>query len=296
MRHFLDVDDVSAGELREILELAKQPLDVTAGLLNGRTVACYFEKPSTRTRNSTEVAVVQLGGHPVYLTDTEVGLGTREPVEDVTRVLAGYHELLCARVFAHSLLERMAALDLVPIVNLLSDVAHPLQAVADVLTIEANCGPVEQATVTYVGDSNNVARSLALAVAALGGRTQIVSPPSGQFGDVERQRLLAAGGEVEIFDNVSDIEESDVIYTDTWVSMGQENERLEKLQRFEGFQVDDALMASHPEAIFMHCLPAHRDEEVAATVIDGPQSKVWEQAENRLHAARAVLAWLMEAG
>ncbi len=293
MRHLLEVDDLSAAELREIVDIAKRPFASLESVLERQGVACYFEKPSARTRNSTEMAVVQLGGHPVYITDAEVGIDTRESAEDVTRTLACYHRTICARVFDHGLLERMAAVDLVPIVNLLSDGAHPLQAIADVLTIEAEYGPIESRTVAYVGDSNNVTRSLALAVGMLGGSVRIASPAGNGFSAVDRDRLAAAGVEPDYLDRPDDaVKGADVVYTDTWISMGQEDQRDEKLKAFEGFRVDQTLMDINPGAIFMHCLPAHRNEEVTDGVLDGAQSRIWPQAANRLNSARAVLYWL----
>ncbi len=293
MRHLLDIDDLSPDELRHIVEQAKRPPESLEPVLDRQGVACYFEKPSARTRNSTELAVVQLGGHPVYITDSEVGIGTRESPEDVTRTLACYHRVICARVFDHGLLERMAGLDVVPVVNLLSDGAHPLQAIADVLTVEAEYGSMAGRTVTYVGDSNNVTRSLALAVGMLGGSIRISSPPGHRFSAVDRDRLSAAGIEPEEVDRPEDaVKGADVVYTDTWVSMGQEGEREERLQAFEGFTVDERLMALSSTAIFLHCLPAHRGEEVTDGVLDGDRSRVWAQAANRLDAARAVLHWI----
>ncbi len=293
MRHLLEIDDLSVAELREIIEIAKRPPGSLDPVLDRQGVACYFEKPSARTRNSTEMAVVQLGGHPVHITPAELGIGTRETAADVTRTLACYHRAICARVFDHHLLEEMAALQVIPIVNLLSDGAHPLQAIADVLTIEAEYGPVEDRTVAYVGDSNNVTRSLALAVGMLGGSIRIASPPGHQFTDVDRDRLAGAGVEPDYLDRPSDaVKGADVVYTDTWISMGEENLRDDKLKAFEGFTVDDKLLAVNPEAVFMHCLPAHRNEEVSDSVLDGPRSRIWPQAANRLHSARAVLYWI----
>lgn len=295
MRHLLEIDDLTPDELRTIVDLGKQPPAELEPVLAGQGVACYFAKPSARTRNSTEMAVVQLGGHPIYITDVEVGIDTRESAADVTRALACYHRVICARVFGHDLLERMAGLDEIPIVNLLSDGAHPLQAIADVLTIEAEFGSVADTTVAYVGDSNNVTRSLALAVGMLGGTMRIASPPGHQFDAVDRDRLAAAGVEPDYLDRPEEaVKGADVVYADTWISMGQESERDERLKAFEGFQVDETLMGVNPQAIFLHCLPAHRNEEVTDGVLDGPQSRIWPQAANRLNAARAVLAWICE--
>ncbi len=297
MRHFLEIDDLSRDEFTAICSLGRLPKTEVEPTYAGRGVACVFEKPSVRTRNSTEMAVVQLGGHPIYITNAEVGIDTRESAEDVARTLSQYHSVICARVFDHGVLERMAALDVAPVVNLLSDQSHPLQAIADVLTIEAEYGSLDGRIVTYVGDANNVARSLALAVGFAGGTTRIAAPAGHQFSAVDVDRLATAEVPVEYFDRPSvAIAGSDVVYTDTWVSMGQEDERDERLRHFEGFMVDDALMSAAPKAIFMHCLPAHRGEEVSSSVMDGSQSRIWPQAANRLNAIRGVLAWLEQQG
>jgi ornithine carbamoyltransferase len=293
VKHILDIDDLSATELGTIVEHARRPVSELGRPLDGHGVACYFAKQSARTRNSTEMAVVQLGGHPVYITDAEVSLGQRETVADVTRTLACYHRILCARVYGHEVLEEMAAVGVVPVVNLLSDAAHPLQAIADVLTIIGEYGTIEDRVVTYVGDANNVARSLALAVGLLGGRMRIVTPPGHGFSELDTDRIAAAGVTVEWSERLEDlVPGSDVLYTDTWISMGEESMRQEKLRAFEGFQISSDVIASAPEAIFMHCLPAHRGEEVTDDVLDGPQSRIWAQAANRLHAARGALWFL----
>ncbi len=294
MRHFLAINDVTPAELRRILTLANAD-PVTHGDPYARQgIACVFEKPSARTRNSSEIAVMQLGGHPVYITDAEVGIDKRESAEDVARTLACYHEVICARVFSHDVLVRMAALNTVPIVNLLSDVSHPLQAIADVLTIEAEFGSIEGRVVTYVGDANNVARSLALAVCALGGEFRISSPSGYTFMQADLDALVMAKAHfiVGTLDEV--IPGSDVVYTDTWTSMGQEAEHEQRLLDFAGYTVDHSMMVKTDGAIFMHCLPAHRGEEVADEVMDGAASRIWPQAANRLNAIRGVLAWLNE--
>ena len=293
MRHVLDVDDLSVDELQHIIATAQKPVDELGRPLEGHGVACYFAKQSARTRNSTEMAVVQLGGHPVYITDAEVSLGKRESVSDVAHTLACYHKIICARVFGHEVLEEWAGLDLVPIANLLSDQAHPLQAIADVLTIIAEYGTVEGKVVTYVGDANNVTRSLALAVGMLGGEMRVVSPINQKFNEVDADRIAAVGVEFAWSDRVEElVPGSDVIYNDTWISMGEEGIREQKLRDFEGYQVTTELLNLAPEAIFMHCLPAHRGEEVTDDVLDGPQSRIWPQAANRLNSARAVLHFL----
>ncbi len=302
MRHILDIDDLATPELVEILAIGRLPVGEVDQVLAGKGAACYFAKPSARTRNSTEMAVVQLGGHPVYITDVEVGIDERETAEDVTRTLGCFHDVICARVFEHSVLERMAALNVVPIVNLLSDGAHPLQAIADVFTILDEFGagddpaqPLAGRVVTYVGDANNVARSLGLAVGKLGAEFRIASPSGYQFDPVDLDRLAASSVVPVVSDRAADVVPgSDVIYADTWTSMGQEDEHAQRLRDFEGFQVTEELVAEAGErSVFMHCLPAHRGEEATDGALDGQQSRIWVQAAHRLTSARSVLAWLL---
>ena len=294
MRHLLEIDDLAATELAAVLDLAARP--DPPQVLAGRGMALVFEKPSARTRNSMEMAVVQLGGHPVTIRADEVSMDTRETVEDVTRTLACYHAAIGARVFEHGLLERMAALDAVPIVNLLSDDGHPMQALADLLTVKAHFGSFEGRTVAYVGDGNNVCRSLALGAGLMGMDVHIATPPGYSPSSHDLDRLRTAGIDPVLTDRPLDaVSGADVVYTDVWTSMGQEDEAVVRRRAFEGFTVDDALMAAAgADAIFLHCLPAHRGEEVTAAVADGPQSLVWAQAANRMHAARGLLAWLLE--
>ena len=294
MRHFLDVDDLQPSELTRILSLAADP--DPSQVLAGKGAALLFEKPSTRTRNATEMAVVQLGGHPLYITGAEVGLDERESVEDVTRILAGYNAVIGARVFAHSTVERMAAVSAVPVVNLLSDHAHPTQAVGDLLTVRAELGHLEGLTVAYIGDANNVARSLAYAAGLSGIALRIASPAGYAFSESDLRRMRHRGCEpVQVHKPAEAVRGADVVYTDVWASMGQEDEVEERQQEFAGFTVTPGLMSqAAPNAVFLHCLPAHRGEEVEARVIDGPGSRVWPQAVNRMHAARGILLWLME--
>lgn len=292
MRHLLEVDDLSSAELQQVLELAVSA--DPARVLARKGAALIFEKPSARTRNSMEMAVVALGGHPIYIQPGEIGLDKRESVEDVTRTLAGYHAIVGARVFAHSVVERMAALDVVPVVNMLSDAAHPLQALADLLTMRREFGDLEGRTVAYVGDANNVARSLAIAAGRAGMSFRISSPKGYEFSSTDAQRIATAGVAIDVVDDPRDaVAGVDVVYTDTWTSMGQEAEADQRRSDFEGFQVNDGLMAlASSGAIFMHCLPAHRNEEVTDAVLDGSRSRIWVQAGNRMHAARGALAWL----
>lgn len=294
MRHFLDVDDLQPSELVRILNLAADPKPPQ--VLAGKGAALLFEKPSARTRSATEMAVVQLGGHPVYIGPAEVGLDERESVEDVTRTLACYNAVIGARVFAHSTVERMAAASDVPIVNLLSDQAHPTQAVADLLTIRAELGHLEGLALAYIGDANNMARSLAYAAGLSGIALRIASPEGYGFTESDLRPMRRRGCEpVQVSKPEEAVAGADVVYTDVWASMGQEDEADKRRQDFAGFSVNRALMArAAPGAVFLHCLPAHRGEEVEARVIDGPRSRVWPQAANRMHAARGLLLWLME--
>ena len=293
MRHLLEIDDLSVAELGRVLDLAADPSPPQ--VLNGLGMALLFEKPSARTRNSMEMAVVQLGGHPMYIQAVEVGLGVRESIEDVTRTLSCFHACLGARVFDHATVEAMAAVGAVPVVNMLSDGAHPLQALADVLTMQQELGDLAGRVVTYVGDGNNVFRSLALAAGMLGMEVRFTGPPGYRLGDIDRDRLAAAGIYFEEFDRPEEaVAGADAVYSDVWVSMGQEDEKEQRLADFEGFKVDGALMgAAGDQVLFLHCLPAHRGEEVTDGVVDGPSSRVWPQAANRMHAARGLLAWLL---
>jgi ornithine carbamoyltransferase len=276
VKHLLSIADLSAAELEAILTLSEQSAQ---RVLTDKGVALYFEKPSARTRNSMELASAQLGGHPVYLQPAEVGFGTRESVGDVTRTLACYHSIIAARVFDHSLLEQMAAVNAAPVLNMLSASDHPLQALADLLTIRQLLGRIEGARVAFVGEGNNVARSLAQACSLAGAELVIASPPDYCL-------------EGSITDPAEALEGADIVYTDVWVSMGGEDSP-ERHAAFAPYQVNEALMALAPGAWFMHCLPARRGEEVTAPVIDGPRSAVWRQAKNRMHTARGAMLWLM---
>jgi ornithine carbamoyltransferase len=285
VRHFLNVEDVSHDELRSVLALAKVPRPPQ--VLAGQGAALLFEKPSARTRHATEMAVVQLGGHPITVRPDELGLDVRESAEDVARTLAGYHRVLCARVYEHSKLERMAAVVGVPVVNLLSDHSHPMQALADVLTIQDEFGSLEGAVIAYVGDGNNMARSLAAAGALLGAHVKVASPAG--------YRLEGPTSATLLDDPVEAVTRADVVYTDAWYSMGQETEAAGRRPVFAPYRVTTDLMAcAKPGAIFLHCLPAHRGEEVVDEVLDGHQSRVWAQAANRMHAARGLLAFVVE--
>jgi ornithine carbamoyltransferase len=297
MPDFLEVDDLDPTQLAALLDDAMawkaDPAAVPA-VLTGRGVALLFEKPSTRTRSSTEMAVVGLGGYPIYIRPEEVGIDTREPAEDVARTLAGYCAVIAARVFDHNVLDRMAAVVDVPVVNLLSDRAHPTQALADLLTVREHFGSLEGRRVAFVGDGNNVAASLAFGAALSGVELTVSSPPGYELDDDVVARARNLGGVVELVaDPYEAVPGADAVYTDVWTSMGDEHEADARKLAFAGYQVSAELMlAAGPQARFLHCLPAHRGEEVAAEVIDGPASLVWPQAANRMHAARALLARL----
>jgi len=300
-RHVLEIDDLGPLGLDAVLALAERDPAALPRTLDGLGVALVFEKPSARTRNSSELAVVALGGHPVYIQGTEVGIDTRETAEDVARTLACYHRVVCARVMDHTSLERMAgALDAggvpVPVVNLLSDRAHPCQALADLLTLRRRFGVdgARRRAVAYIGDANNVWRSLALA-ASMAGIPSRVASPSG-YGPVDADIALVRsfGGELLVTDDpVEAADGAGALYTDVWTSMGQEDEAAARREAFAGFCVDEALVArAAPDVAVMHCLPAHRGEEITAGAVDGPHSVVWLQATNRMHAMRGLLAWV----
>jgi len=297
-QHVLELDDLTPAQVATILDRAeawkRDPSGVPAAL-RGRGVALVFEKPSARTRISSEMAVSTLGGHPIYIRPEEIGIGTRESVEDVARTLGSYCSIIAARVFDHGVLEGLRAAAPVPVINLLSDRAHPCQGLADLLTIRELFGSIEGRRLAYVGDGNNVAASLAFGAAMTGLELVVSSPPGYELdGDVvDAARNL--GGSITLVPDPHDaVHGADAIYTDVWTSMGEEAEADERRVAFAHWQVDDALMAAAaPDAWFLHCLPAHRGEEVTAAVIDGPRSAVWRQAANRMHSARALFALVL---
>jgi len=294
MRHFLEVDDLSPAELDDVLDRAEVS-DLGAPLA-GKGVALYFEKPSLRTRHSSEMAVVQLGGHPVTIRRDEIGAGAREPLSDIANVLARYHALMGARVFLHDDVVTLAAPDALPVVNLLSDESHPCQALADLLTMREEWGELRGRTVCWVGDYNNVARSLAIGCAMSGVDLRLACPPGYGPSDADLDRLAQYDSTPFVSTRPDEAAKgADAVHTDVWTSMGMETQADDRHRAFEGFQVDDNVMAAAAAtAVFMHCLPAHRGEEVAASVVDGAQSRVFRQAENRMHAMRGLLSWLVE--
>lgn len=304
MQHFLDISDFSADELWQILHKAKAlKEEYKAGgnrpILKGKVLGMIFQKPSLRTRVSFEVGMLHLGGEALYLSPAEIGLGKRESVPDVARVMSGYVDGIMARVFAHEHILQLAEYGSVPVINGLSDFSHPCQALTDVFTIWENFGRLEGLKIAFVGDGNNVAVSLASAAVILGAHFTIATPPGYELpaeflANVERL-AQTTGVSVQTTHNPSEaVAEADVIYTDVWTSMGQEAETEKRLKVFPPYQVNSALVSqAKPTAIVMHCLPAHRGEEITDEVADGPQSRLFPQAENRLHAQKGILALLL---
>ena len=295
-KSYLEVDDLTKAELHRVLELCRDP--DPPKVLRGQGIALIFEKPSNRTRNSMEMAAYQLGGHPVYIRGEEIGLDERESVEDAVTTLSAYYKCIAARVFAHKTLERMAETKVCPIINLLSDTGHPMQALADVITLVEEFGDLDGKSLAFIGDGNNVFRSLAMAAGMLGAEIRFAGPSDYRLSEIDKDRLAAIGVEVKEFDFAQEaVNGVNAVYTDVWTSMGQESESEERKRAFESFTVNSDLMSiASPDAIFLHCLPAHRGEEVTEEVLEGPMSRIWSQSENRMHAARGLLAWLLSEG
>jgi len=296
-RSFTRVADWSRDELLEVLDLAdelkrQQQAGKEHHLLPGRTLGMIFQKPSTRTRVSFEVGIYQLGGTGLYLSAGDLQLGRGETIKDTAVVLSRYLDAIMIRTFAQSDVEELAANASIPVINGLTDSAHPCQALADVMTIRERFGRLDGLKVVYLGDGNNVCASLMVACAKLG-MTFVAATPSGYRPDDEVVRIARdAGGTVELADDPrAAVEGADVLYTDVWTSMGQEDERQQRLQDLAGFGIDSELVKQAGEsAIVLHCLPAHYGEEITEEILYGPQSAVWDEAENRLHAQKALLA------
>ncbi|MFL5342608.1 MAG: ornithine carbamoyltransferase [Gemmataceae bacterium] len=303
LRHFVDLTDVTGAELSRLVSEAtrlkaaqkrREPIDTLAR----RQVALVFEKPSMRTRVSFESAVTQLGGSSMFLSAQEVGLGWRESVADFARTMSHYVDAIVLRVFKQTTVTDMAKYASIPVINGLCDQAHPCQAVADLLTIHEALGSLKGRTVVFVGDGNNVARSLSLGCGKLGVKFRLSSPPGYGFA-AEFLALYKQQAPQGVLESVEDpkkaVRDADVIYTDVWTSMGQEAERDQRLKAFTPYQINAALLAKAPKhAKVMHCLPAHRGEEITDDALDGPQSLAFEQAGNRLHAQKAILEWLLK--
>jgi ornithine carbamoyltransferase len=304
MMHLLKTSDLSADDLAYLLRRSAKFKAKPFGrrsVLAGETVCCYFAKPSTRTRISFETAVVHLGGTPLSLGTSDLQLGRGETLEDTARVISRYSRALVVRTFEDSQVERLAAAATIPVINALTDGHHPCQSLADLLTIQERKGTLEGVKIAYLGDGNNVAVSLAQA-AALAGAHMAVATPEGyglpvEIVDAARGVADKHGGSVVVTSDPAEaVRDADVVYTDVWLSMGHsDNERAERHRALEPYQVNAAAMRkAKPDAIFLHCLPAHRGEEVSADVADGPQSYIFDQAENRLWTSMAVLYALLE--
>lgn len=291
-RHLLEIDDLSSTDLDKVLSLSTQSSEE---LLLGKGAALLFEKPSNRTRNSMEMAIVQLGGHPVAIRPDEVGIGKRESTGDVAKTLSCYHALIGARVFDHETVSELSSYSSVPVVNMLSDEAHPLQALADLLTIKQEFGQLKGLKIAYIGDSNNVARSLAIGSLMAGVEFRVASPKGYEFSKADLQRIESVGGHIlQTGEPEAAVEGANIIYTDVWTSMGQEKESATRLNDFNGFTVTmEMLSLADHESIFLHCLPAHPNEEVTQEVLDSSYSRIWKQAENRMHSARGAIAFLL---
>lgn len=291
--NFLEVSDLTREQIEEIIELSFSR-DYNDKPLKDKGVALVFEKPSSRTRNSMEMAVKHLGGHPVYMQASDIDLGSRESVEDLTNSLAQYHEIICARVHDHVELERMVACEVAPIVNMLSDSSHPLQALADIVTMREEFGDLKGKRVAYIGDPNNVARSLAVVSKMFDMEFMIATPSHYRFSEDDCIAIQKFGGvDLTTDDPITAVRNADVVYTDVWVSMGNENEAKERLKSFSGYTVNSELLQyANEDAIVMHCLPAKRGQEIADEVFNSKQSRIWQQAQNRMHSSRALLSMI----
>ena len=303
MHDFLSISDVTAAELLAIMDRSvkvKADPSSEGWALEGVAVAMIFEKPSTRTRASFEVATGQMGGTPVVLTTADLQLGRGESIHDTGRVLSRYCQAIVLRTFGHDRLQALADGADVPIINALSDLEHPCQAVADLFTIRERLGRLEGVVVTYLGDGNNTVHALMLAAARFGMHVRIASPrgyaPDPEVTRRAEEAAAGSGGSITITqDPVAAAADADVLYTDVWASMGWEEEAGERAAVFPPFALDEAALArAKPDALVMHCLPAHRGQEISDAVLDGPNSVVWDQAENRLHTQKGILLYALE--
>jgi ornithine carbamoyltransferase len=301
-RHLISIHDLAAAEVAGLFRLAAD-VKAHAGkyrtALDRKSLAMIFEKSSTRTRVSFEVGMVQMGGHALFLSSRDIQLGRGEPIGDTARVLSRYVDGIMARTFAHQTVVDLARYGTVPVVNGLTDDLHPCQGLTDYFTLSEVFGDLAGRKIAYVGDGNNMAHSLLFGAPKVGMDIAVASPAGYQmkphYAALARQDAQAAGTRIELTDDPrAAVAGASAVYTDVWASMGQEGEAEERLRAFHGFTVDEALMGrARPDAVFLHCLPAHRGEEVSAGVADGPQSRIFDEAENRLHAQKAILLWLM---
>ena len=302
MKDFISINNCTVEQLKELLELSAELKKLyKAGkrdlCLSGKTLVMLFEKPSLRTRMSFHIAMTDLGGNPIYVTPEDIGgIGKREPVKDMARVLSRYVDGIMARTFEHETVMELAKFATVPVINALTDFSHPCQAMADVLTISEHLGRLEGVRIGFVGDGNNVARSLSFACAKLGMKMIVATPVGYELDDesIEQANHISSEAVTQTNDPVRAVSSADVIYTDTWISMGQEDEKQERIAEFAGFQINSELLKSaRPDAKIMHCLPAHRGYEITDEAAESPNSIIFDQAENRLHFQRALLKKLM---
>ena len=305
MRHFLSIHDLSASQVDAIFALTadvKREPQRFATALGGKSLAMIFEKSSTRTRVSFEVGMTQLGGHALFLSARDIQLGRGEPISDTARVLSRYVDIVMARTFAHQTVLDLARFGSVPVINGLTDELHPCQGMADYFTLREIFGDLRGRKMAYVGDGNNVAHSLMFGAAKVGMDVAVATPPGFEpkaaYVELARQDAAKAGVTVTVTHDAREaVSGASAVYTDVWASMGQEEEAEARRQAFAGWTVDAALMAAaRPEAVFLHCLPCHRGEEVASEVVDGPQSRIFDEAENRLHVQKAIMLWLLLRG
>ncbi|MEE2745428.1 MAG: ornithine carbamoyltransferase [Pseudomonadota bacterium] len=299
LRHFLDIDQLSTSTLRAILQTAKtikESGNVINEKLQSKTLVMIFEKPSTRTRVSFEVGMQQLGGNIVVLGEKDSQLRRGETVADTARVLSRYADAIMIRTDAHQKLLDLAEYSSVPVINGLTDTSHPCQIMADIMTLEEHRGDITGKSIAWIGDGNNVALSWLHASVKLSFELRIATPPQLQIESPHIEWARDEGGNVKVFDNSDEAADgADCIVTDTWVSMGNDSERDKRIDLLKPYQVNTTLMAKAKDnALFMHCLPAHRGNEVTSEVMDGPQSVIWDEAENRLHAQKGILAWCLE--
>lgn len=301
-RHFISIHDLTAEQVSALFDLSadvKAHPDRHRKALEGQTLGMIFQKSSTRTRVSFEVGMFQLGGHALFLSSRDIQLGRGEPISDTAQVLSRYLDGIMARTFDHQDVVGLAEHGSIPVINGLTDDLHPCQAMADYFTLREIFGELEGRKIAYVGDGNNMAQSLVFGAAKVGMDVAVASPPgyelSGPYMELARQDADAAGTRIDLTDDPAEaVAGASCVYTDVWASMGQEDEQRQRLQAFAGFTVTADLMAeATDDAVFLHCLPAHRGEEVSAEVADGPRSRIYDEAENRLHAQKALMLWLM---
>ena len=299
MRHFLDLDQLESKTIRQILDHAvifKNASRPQSDLLLGKTLVLIFEKPSTRTRVSFEIGMKQLGGEVVVLGETDSQLGRGETIADTSRVLSRYADILMLRTNDHNKLLELAKHSSIPVINGLTDYSHPCQIMADILTFEQHRGPIEGKSIAWIGDGNNVATSWLHAAVKIGFELRIASPPELRVSENLVTWAHESGGLINIYDEAEEAaKNADCIVSDTWVSMGDDDEYTQRQELLASYQVDTSLMKqAKSDAIFMHCLPAHRGKEVTGDVIDGPQSVIWDEAENRLYTQKSILAWCLK--